>query len=557
MSKEAERRLTTILAADVVGYSRLMGEDHERTLRALRDLRAESFGRRLEHYRGRVVKSMGDGWLVEFSSIGEAVECAIAIQQDLQDHDFIELRVGVHVGDVTFIDEDLFGDGVNISARLQEVAPPRGILISDDVRRQIDGARKAEFAVVGDLRLKNIIEPVTVSVWPASEVERFDAAGDGKTIGKPKVGVGDFSQSGTDQPIADGIRDDLMAILSKQSGVEYVADEKSADYLLSGAVRCLGSRARISAGLANRASGAPIWSGRYELDLSDPFAVQDDCVFRISSAVRFALWDEEARRVALKPIEELEPDELLALGSFHIHKQSVRSLLEAAQVLHGILENDPENFMANAMSAMAKLGAYFYGYGEPSDELRKQAVGNANRAVQANGASDYSYFVLSWVDYFVVGDLEGAVLAARRALEINPNFNFAYAPLAAALVAKGDYQGGLEAADRCLATEPTNPFYHIFLLTKGVGQMAFGRYEQAVREIARADKQFPGSPRNLMNLTAAHWLAGQHQQSRDTADKLKSIAPEFRIGGVWLPPFKDQSLTDMIHNALVHADLPE
>ncbi len=160
-----ERRLAAILAADVAGYSRLMGEDGAGTLGALRQLRTEILAPAVNGHRGKVVKSMGDGWLVEFASVIDAVTCAIELQERLTGHDIIKLRVGVHLGDITHEEEDIFGDGVNIAARLQEIAEPGGIVISDMARRSIDGKLAAAFVDLGAQDLKNIAEPITVYGW--------------------------------------------------------------------------------------------------------------------------------------------------------------------------------------------------------------------------------------------------------------------------------------------------------------------------------------------------------------------------------------------------------
>ena len=170
MTDGIQRRLAAILAADVVGYSRLMGEDEAGTLSALRHLRTNIFAAAVDAHRGRIVKSMGDGWLVEFASVVEAVTCAIEVQEGLVGHESIKLRVGVHLGDITHEEEDIFGDGVNIASRLQEIARPGGIVISDMARRSIDGKLAATFVDLGVQNLKNIAEPIKVYGWGMTAV---------------------------------------------------------------------------------------------------------------------------------------------------------------------------------------------------------------------------------------------------------------------------------------------------------------------------------------------------------------------------------------------------
>ena len=176
MSEGIQRRLSAILAADVAGYSRLIGEDEAGTLTALRQLRTELLAPKVSGHRGKVVKSMGDGWLVEFASVADAVTCAIDLQEGLAENEIIKLRVGVHLGDITHEDDDIYGDGVNIAARLQEIAEPGAIIISDIARRSIDGKLAAAFVDLGAQDLKNIAEPVTAYGWGMTEIEDQTAA---------------------------------------------------------------------------------------------------------------------------------------------------------------------------------------------------------------------------------------------------------------------------------------------------------------------------------------------------------------------------------------------
>ena len=216
MTDGIQRRLAAILAADVAGYSRLMGEDEAGTLSALRHLRTELFVPTVRGHRGKIVKSMGDGWLVEFASVVDAVTCAIKVQEGLAGHESITLRVGVHMGDITHEEEDIFGDGVNIASRLQEIARPGGIVISDIARRSIDGKLAAIFVDLGVQGLKNIVEPITVYGWGMTEAAT--KVTNLPLPDKPSIAVLPFDNMSGDpeqEYFADGITEDITTNLSR------------------------------------------------------------------------------------------------------------------------------------------------------------------------------------------------------------------------------------------------------------------------------------------------------------------------------------------------------
>jgi adenylate cyclase len=553
-----ERRLAAILAADVVGYSKLMGEDETGTLAALRELRTVLFHDTVTTYRGDVVKSMGDGWLVEFSSVVDAVNCAIQVQEKLTDHEIIKLRIGVHIGDIVHEDEDVYGDGVNIAARLQENGVPGGVLISNDVRRQLDGRGKANFAMVGELTLKNIAEPVKAAIWPAATAPKITSAKDETAASKPALTVTDFTGRGEDELIAQGIKEDLIAVLSQQSGFDYVLDSEAADYAIKGTVRSVGIRCRVSASMLDLTLKRQIWAAKYEVDPSDPFEVQDDCVYRICSSIRTFLWGEEGRKVAARPIDGLNANELLSLGSYYFEQQTVASFFTVYGLMDRILENEPENFMALAMSAMgATMSEFTYGYGTPAPDVIEEAKSRSERALRANSNSDFAYYVQAFVDLFLRHEYHGAVLAARRSIEINPNFSFGHCVLSFALSLSGHYTDGNAAAEQALASEPDNPFFHIFLRAKALGLFGGGQYGEAAELFSQSDKLLPGLPQNLLGMAACYWQLNEHQNASNAIARLLEIAPEISARVISFPPFKDASVINLMRKNTIAAGLPK
>jgi TolB-like protein len=275
-----ERRLAAILAADVVGYSRLMGEDEVGTLGALRQFRSQLLAPVVDRYRGTVVKSMGDGWLVEFASIADAVACAIAVQEGLAEQQPIKLRIGVHLGDVTHEDEDIYGDGVNIAARLQEIAKPGAVVISDTTRRSIDAKLAADFVDLGSQELKNIVEPVAAFGWGMSSRDSQPASS--ALPDKPSIAVLPFDNLSGDpeqEYFADGISEDIITTLGRRRwlrviarnstfvykgqalDVRRIAEELGVKYILEGSIRRSGERIRITAELVDGEDGRQVVNG--------------------------------------------------------------------------------------------------------------------------------------------------------------------------------------------------------------------------------------------------------------------------------------------------------
>ncbi len=280
-----QRRLAAILAADVVGYSRLMGEDQTRTLDALRQLRTELFEPVVNKHGGTIVKRMGDGWIVEFASVSDAVDCALRIQEGVAGHAVIRLRTGIHIGDVVFEEEDVFGDGVNVAARLEELAKPGEVLISDTAHQSLDGKAAAQFSDGNSRQLKNIARPIQVWRWPALQMSSEDADDkEAPTLpDKPSIAVLPFDNMSGDpeqEYFSDGMTEDIITDLSKISAlfviarnstftykgkavdVRDAAEELGVTYILEGSVRRAGNRLRITVQLIEGANAGHLWAER-------------------------------------------------------------------------------------------------------------------------------------------------------------------------------------------------------------------------------------------------------------------------------------------------------
>jgi adenylate cyclase len=331
-----ERRLTAILAADVVGYSRLMGENEAATLDALKSLRMEFIDPKIAEHQGRIVKLTGDGMLVEFPSVVSAVACAANVQRGMRARNAdapqqrrIEFRIGVNLGDVIVEGSDIFGDGVNVAARLESIAPIGGITVSQSVRDHVGNRLGLKFEDMGERRLKNIEKPIrvySVALDTASRQES-DGAASARTGEKPSIAVLPFINMSGDpeqEYFSDGITEDIITDLSKVSGlsvvarntaftykgknveVSEVAKRLGVDFVVEGSVRKAGTRVRVTGQLINAKDDRHVWADRYDRDLTDIFAIQDEITHAIVEQLKVKLLPQEKKSIAEAPTSNVE-----------------------------------------------------------------------------------------------------------------------------------------------------------------------------------------------------------------------------------------------------------
>ncbi|MDP6689433.1 MAG: adenylate/guanylate cyclase domain-containing protein, partial [Alphaproteobacteria bacterium] len=357
------RKLAAILAADVAGYSKLMGADESGALAALRELRSDLFQPTVSEHRGEVVKSMGDGWLVEFASVIDAVNCALQVQQNLANHEIIKLRIGIHIGDIVHEDEDIYGDGVNVAARLQEIAAPGGVALSDTARKVLDGKLASEFTDAGEKQLKNIAEAVRVFVSGNGDTDRTPGVDVLLPLpDKPSIAVLPFDNMSGDpeqEYFSDGITEDIITALSKfrwffvcarnstftykgqAVDVTQVGRELGVRYVLEGSVRKAGNRIRITAQLIEAATGNHIWAERYDRQLDDIFDLQDEMQQAIVAAVEPEMAGAEMDRAVKKAPQMLDAWDLFQQANWHFNQRSLEDTDLAEPLYEKVVALDP------------------------------------------------------------------------------------------------------------------------------------------------------------------------------------------------------------------------
>src|SRR5213079_2459882 len=379
-----ERRLAAVLAADVVGYSRLMGTDEAGTLDALTKVRGEFIDSKIAEHQGRTVKVSGDGLLLEFPSVVNAVRCAAEIQRGMRDRNTnvpqerrIEFRIGVNLGDVIVQDEDIFGDGVNVAARLERIAKPGGIAISGSVRDQIGNRLDLVFEDMGEHKLKNIEQPVRV--YSLSQEESTIANTAPNPDQRPSIAVLPFSNMSGDpeqEYFSDGITEDIITDLSKISGlfvvarhtaftyksktvkVEQVGQELGIDFVLEGSVRKAGARVRVTGQLTSSKGGGHIWAERYDRDLTDIFAIQDEITHAIVEQLKVKLLPQEKKNIAQAPTDNVEAYTYYLRGRQFMQRHSKSNYQLARRMFAKAVELDP--LYARAYAGIADCDSFLF-----------------------------------------------------------------------------------------------------------------------------------------------------------------------------------------------------
>ena len=476
-----ERRLSAILAADVVGYSRLMGANEVGTLTALNNRRTEVVEPRIAASNGRMVKLTGDGMLVEFPSVVDAVECALAVQREMRSRNVeipedrrIELRIGIHLGDVIVEDGDLFGDGVNVAARIEGVSRPGGVAVSSAVRENVGNRLEVQFDDMGEHQLKNIAQPVRVFEVASGKSSNETAANDepiAEPADKPSIAVLPFNNMSGDpeqEYFSDGITEDIITDLSNISGLfvvgrntsfaykgksiqlQRVAAEMGVKFILEGSVRKAGERVRITGQLIDGATGGHLWASRFDRDLTDIFAIQDEITKTIVSQLQIKLLPAERQAIAQVPTQNVEAYNLYLQGRQFYHYHSKRFLQLARQMFAKAAALDPG--FAKAYAGIAncdtKLVA-MYGLNIPAADL----LANAGEAL-ALGPDLAEAHAAHGEALAVLGRNDEARAAFEKALELDPNSFEANYSLGRFRFRTDDHEGAAEMFKRALELQP-------------------------------------------------------------------------------------------------------
>jgi TolB-like protein/class 3 adenylate cyclase/Flp pilus assembly protein TadD len=550
--ERAQRRLAAILAADIVGYSRLIGADEEGTLAAVKAHRRELVDPKIEQYRGRIVKTTGDGILIEFASIVDAVRCAADMQDGTAERNVgvatdrhIEFRIGINVGDIVIDGDDILGDGVNIAARLEGLADPGGVLVSRAVRDQVRDRVELAFEDLGEHQLKNIARPVRVYRVQRRADSKGSTRGEALPLpDKPSIAVLPFTNMSGDaeqEYFADGIAEDIITglsrlrwlfVIARNSSFAYkgvnidvrqVGRELGVRYILEGSVRKGGNRVRITGQLVEADTGNHLWAERYDRAADDVFAIQDEITESVIGCIQPELYAAEHGRVRRKTPQSLDAWECFIRGMFLYSRHSDKGTKEALDVLARAVELDQNYAQAHGLRAVCLAWRTFQGW-EDRDTALASVTEGANRAVACDPQEPWAHLALGFAAMAKRHNSD-AVGAFSRAIDASPNFAYAHGLLGSAHGLAGRPDQAIECIDRGVRLSPRDIFGDEYQLYYAFAHFQAGRYAEAASAALLAIQQRPDHPVLYIMAAASCGLGGETDKARGLVAQLISLVP--------------------------------
>jgi adenylate cyclase len=552
--ERVERRLTAILAADVAGYSRLMGADEEGTLAALKMLRREVADPKIKEHRGRIVNTTGDGLLSEFASVVDAVRCAVEVQgemaarnADLPTERRIDFRIGVNLGDIIIDGNDIFGDGLNVAARLEGLAEPGGICVSRVVRDQVRDKLAISFEDMGEQQVKKIARPVRAyRILLAERAGRTlilpEKAAPRPLPDRPSIAVLPFKNVSGDleqEYFVDGLTEDIITALSKWRWFLVIARNstfaykgKSVDlkevgrdlgvrYVLEGSMRMAGQRVRITSQLIDTATGTHLWAERYDRDLTDIFAVQDDITSRVVAAIEPALARAESQRVIAKRPEHMGAWDYCQRGFWHVNKGTATDGKAAYGLFKQALMLDPNLADAHLGLARALIVQWDYGSVEDFAPLVRQAREYGLQAVALDSENPQAQYVLAQTSHWA-GDVRAAITHASRAIELNGNFALGHFYLGIALSLDGRHEEALEAIETGWRLSPRDPRASTWLANKARVFYHLRRCEEEI-ETALSARRIQPHAYGALVLVASYAQLRRDEEARSALVDIRAL----------------------------------
>ena len=584
--KSEERRLTTILAADVVGFSRLMGVDESGTLLDLKAHRKELFEPKSEQYGGRTVKLMGDGALMEFASVVDAVLFAVEVQCAMREHNAdvpaerqIVYRIGINIGDIIVDGDDIYGDGVNIAARLEGLSEPGGICVSRNVFDQVKNKIEVGFEDLGEKQVKNIKEPVRIYKVTAGPCERVKgdlanvAGATAWSVEKPAIAVLPFDNMSGDaeqEYFADGITEDIITELArfqnlvviarnstftykgKATRIKDVARDLGVHYVVEGSVRRAGNRVRVTVQLIESKSEKHVWAERYDRELTDIFEIQDEVTMAIVGALPSRLEAADIERIKRKPPQDLAAYDYVLRSKILHHHGTKEANAEALQVLDKAIEVDPDYAQAYAWKACTLRQAILRGYAEEPDVFNAQRIQNAEKAL-ALDENDMECLRILCEIHMEQEDLDKAEHYHNRAFALNPNDPRMLAQRGELMTWLGKPEEGVEWVQKAMQLDPlgADGFAHLL----GRALRADRRYEDAIKAYKQVRVVRYQHSAELAACCAA--TGNDHEAAKQKAETIR-LNPEFSTEKyVASLSYKNASDREHLRDSLRRAGLPE
>jgi adenylate cyclase len=562
-SHSVRRKLAAILSADVQGYSRLMGEDEVATIRTLTAYR-DAMAALIRQHRGRVVDSPGDNLLAEFVSVVDAVQCAVEIQQELKKRNAdlpasrkMEFRIGINLGEVVVEAEKIYGDGVNLAARLEGLADAGGICVSGIVYDQVENKLNflnLGYEYLGEQTVKNIAKPVPVyrvhlepGAMASSMRGKSEATSSRPPLpDKPSIAVLPFANLSGDpeqEYFSDGITEDLITDLSKLSGLfvisrnsaflykgkavtpEQVGQELGVRYTLEGSVRKAGNRVRISAQLIDTTTGYHLWAERYDRELQDIFAVQDEVTHKIVAALEVKLTEGEQKRPRRPPTHNLDAYEHFLRGLEYYWRRTREANAQARQMFERAIELDPNFATAYAWLGRACMVEWMFQWNE-DPQILERAFALAQRAAVLDSSLPVAHQTLAYV-FLLRKQFEQAIVEAERAVTLDPNDADARVTLGEILSCAGRPQEAVGLVEKAMRLDPHYPASYLYAL--GQAYYLTGRYEEAITVLKRLLTRNPDHLHAHFFLAISYSEIGRTEEARAELAACKDIGPTYSL----------------------------
>jgi len=556
-NQRTERRLAAILAADIAGYSRLMGRDEEGTLAALKHLRKTLIDPTIEKNHGRMVKTTGDGALVEFASAVDAVRCAVEIQRGMAEQNAtipddrrIDFRIGINVGDIIFDEGDIYGDGVNIAARIEAVAMPGGICLSDNAYQQVKGKLAIEVVDLGEQQLKNIAQKVRAFAVQLDGVRRAPPPTEPERLSIAVLPFQNMSGDADQEYFADGMAEEILTALArckslfviarnssftykgKAVDVRQVGRELGVRYVLEGSVRRGGNRLRFTAQLIDAGTGAHIWADRFDGEMNDVFELQDRITENVVGAIEPSLLQAEIERLKSKPASNLSAHDLLLRAQQHEYEFTEQSLASAVRCLEQALEIDPNYAPALALYAICQSWRRVQGWMHNPDIEIARGVQMAARAVELARDDANVLSMAAYTDWQLTMDAGRAGELAHRSLVLNPNSALGLMIAGWIEAGNGDHAKAIELFQRAQRLNPRDPRGWFVVTGMAFAHLFAGQLETATSLARTALAQSPRSAITLRVLAAGLALSGRQAEAAEVARRLLAVHPGLTISAL-------------------------
>lgn len=566
-SQEFERRLSAILAADIVGYSALVEANEEGTIKAVKALWRNVLEPTARREGGRIVKTTGDGVLAEFSSAVKAVKCALNIQEAtiagdtaFPDGISLVLRIGLHIGDIVIDGDDILGDGVNLAARLEGLASPGGVCISSSVWEHLTSDLARKFSDEGEQTVKNISRPIRTYAFCGAGEELNDATSENsQTDRKPTLAVCHFealTQDETTKVFAEGCQQTTAAYLSTLTGLTLVSQKSKPDYLASASFQLLGERYRCNLRLLEGKDENPVLSTRLNGTIEDLFEAQDTLSNQIATTLRYSVQESEGDKAA--PTDAAQPtleQNLSRAGNLMLGPDPAE-WDEAGRLLDEYIQARPDDFMAITMKACFLLGESVKGVEPVDPQNARQAKKLLTKARQLNEQSDFLHLIRAEYCWGVEENLSEALRAIERSLDVTPDYILALNAQARFKAIEGRVDEAMRLIDQVLPVLAQNRIIHRALACKALCQFAGNDTAGAMYTAQKSLDHAPLYPQSLAFLAASASAQGQTNLARDAIGKLLKVKPHLTLSKIRRFGFADPKTEDIFRDGLIAAGLP-